>query len=118
MNQYPEKTEASAEADSVDSALEAMKSRRQFLRASAIGGTVLLTLRNRAAWGDVGNSSPGGGEVCVSASVWQSYKNGDPSSVTHHEKEVADFQNALNTGKYKSVPGSNGKICIAPNDQG
>lgn len=92
---------------------ENIEARRRFIRASAVGGAVLLTLHNRAAWG--GQTD----KICVSENVWESYMAGAASALERHgdKEEIQKFQEALNSDAYKkpAVPGdANGEICLHP----
>lgn len=100
------------------------KSRRKFISAAATGGAVLLTLGSRSAWGTYYGS--GGSswwkkdskkdsfeKICVSAAVYESWRNGDPSSVAHHKKEVEKFDKYWNSSKYKRFTKDQGrKACV------
>ena len=101
-----------------------VKSRRKFIGAAATGGAVLLTLGSRSAWGtgirrsiwskkDEGGKKKGFDKICVSAAVYESWRNGDPSSVAHHKEEVAKFDKYWNSSKYKQFTKDNGrKYCV------
>lgn len=100
------------------------KSRRKFISAAATGGAVLLTLGSRSAWGTYYGS--GGSswwkkdskkdsfeKICVSAAVYESWRNGDPSSVAHHKKEVEKFDKYWNSSKYKRSRKDQGRqVCV------
>jgi hypothetical protein len=101
-----------------------VKSRRKFIGAAATGGAVLLTLGSRSAWGTYygsGGSSwgkkdskkKGFEKICISAAVYESWRNGDPSSVAHHKKEVEKFSKYWRSDKYKRFTKDQGrKYCV------
>lgn len=103
-----------------------VKSRRKFICAAATGGAVLLTLGSRSAWGTYygsggsswskkswGGKKKGFDKICVSAAVYESWRNGDPSSVAHHKKEVEKFDKYWNSKKYKQFTKDRGrKYCV------
>lgn len=92
-----------------------VEARRRFLRASAVGGVVLLTLHNRAAWGGGKQQK----QVCVSKNAWLSYNAAAPSAIERYENDAEQFeqfqayQKTLNKKHWKqqidNVP--EGKIC-------
>lgn len=92
---------------------ENAEARRRFIRASAVSGAVLLTLHNRAAWGQAKDV------VCVSESVWESYTTEAASAFERHrdKEEIQKFQDALTSTEYEDhvVPGEvSGEICLKP----
>ncbi|MDX2463104.1 MAG: twin-arginine translocation signal domain-containing protein [Porticoccus sp.] len=103
-----------------------VKSRRKFMGTAATGGAVLLTLGSRSAWGTYYGS--GGSswskkdskdksfeKICISAAVYESWRNGDPSSVAHHKKEVEEFSEYWRSDKYKRFTQDQGrKYCVKP----
>lgn len=103
-----------------------VKSRRKFMGTAATGGAVLLTLGSRSAWGTYygGNRSSWGKKdskekgfekICISAAVYESWRNGDPSSVAHHKKEVEEFSKYWSSDKYKRFTKDQGrKYCVEP----
>ncbi|MCB1667784.1 MAG: hypothetical protein R3E73_03670 [Porticoccaceae bacterium] len=104
---------------------ESRKSRRRFIRSAAVGSAVLLTLGNRAAWGSQSYGQNWGwkksakkesfDKLCLSATVYESWRNGDPSSVAHHKKEVDKFGEYWRSGKYKQFTkgyGEDKQYCV------
>jgi hypothetical protein len=101
-----------------------VKSRRKFMGTAATGGAVLLTLGSRSAWGTYygGNRSSWGKKddkkesfekICISAAVYESWRNGDPSSVAHHKKEVEKFSEYWRSNKYERFTKDQGrKYCV------
>ena len=68
-------------------------SRRKFTRNALVGSAVLLTLGNRAAWGDPLN-------VSISANLWASYVNGgqninNASYSPEQKSDILQFESCL-----------------------
>lgn len=70
---------------------ESVQSRRKFTRGAALGGAVLLTLGNRAAWSQTDM-------LCVSTQNWTSFTRGNMSLAPSTEDmaaELGDFDNLV-----------------------
>lgn len=119
-----------SDTSAVQEAGQQGQSRRRFIRTAAIGSAVVLTLGNRAAWGSNNYGGKNWGfkkdgkksfeSICLSASVYESWRKGDPSSVAHHEKEVDKFSKYWNSGKYKRFVdgyGEDKKYCVKVPDR-
>ena len=66
-------------------------SRRKFTRGALVGGAVLVSLGNRAAWG----AKPNGNPVCVSKATWDSFHGGAPSISPNTVEKVEALEKEL-----------------------
>ncbi|MBN7797462.1 hypothetical protein [Parahaliea mediterranea] len=116
MDCEQDKQQLSAEATAAEerSPDKAGQSRRQFARSAAVGGAVMLTLGNRAAWGQGGGAS----KVCVSRATFASYTEpGFVVSASANDQRRADYdeveafqQFADRTGQTPKIQGD--KVCV------
>ena len=89
------------------------QSRRRFTRNAAVGGTVLLSLANRAAWGQ--DVPP----ECLSTDHWASYVDQGGAAVasatpgTADKAEAARLIESADCQDYESFPGN---VCPAYGD--
>jgi len=113
-NQDKQQHSAEAAAAEERSQGKSGQSRRQFARSAAVGSAVMLTLGNRAAWGQGGPSD----KVCVSQATFASYTEpGFIVSASANEQRRADYdeveafqQFAERTGQTPQVEGD--KMCV------
>lgn len=104
-----DKQQEQAKVEAVDGLEQQSQSRRDFARRAAVGGAVLLTLGNRAAWGAKKE------KICISQEGWESYVSGNfqlsEAAVDGHYDEVLKFADYVeSSGKKPKL--ENGEYCI------
>ena len=89
-NEHTETPAADSSPEAAAGTSPSIESRRRFIRASAVGGAVLLTLHNHAAWGKTTT-------YCISENLWLSYQANAPSATNNspeNQKAIDKYFNA------------------------
>ncbi len=103
---------ASEQSDSPTSDAE---SRRRFTRSTVVGGAVLLTLGNRAAWGAAGGKASG--QVCISQNTWESFvapgfQMSAAATEGHYDEAVQFAEYVETSGQVPKLKSKQDKYCI------
>jgi hypothetical protein len=85
-------------------------SRRRFTRGAVIGGAVVLSLGNRAAWSDPVQS------VCISDATWLSYVGDEnrfmASASATRVDQVKDFEKKVGNPQYEESHPDDDTTCM------
>ena len=118
LEQFPGTPDSQAEGSSPGTeAPVSSASRRKFTRGAVIGGAVVFSLGNRAAWSVPGNDQGGGNDpVCLSAATVASmaaYNNGQRASMSPTTADAIDKYNLeMQKGGRTVVEGPDGSSCV------
>lgn len=96
------------------------QSRRQFSRSAAVGGAVLLTLGNRAAWGGGGHygKDRDGDKTCISKAAWNSLQHASYAPSDKQKEEARQFQEyAQKTHQFPEESRDGQSVCVRNKDK-